>query len=474
MPPDPAEEPMQPEPALESGYPRERPEDDYPREAHLRRSPGGWILLGIIFILLIGTTLYGLRKPGLRAEGTSFTTEEMAIKAALRQRQLMQLLPKAPTTSTIPGDTLTTLKAKKAADPKAARLYVEAQYESGKKVDPADLDRIAQTGTPADKAFAKIYQEKGLTRERAQQLSKDLPSNDFSYTLAKVHAADKAGDPAPRAKLSPPWKTFTLIPFILLVALGGLFGIGLWVAYLTMRSQGQWEPLGHPSEPLEPAEADRFGYRAVILILVYLFVQGLLAALLGGAPIWLRYIVLFGTMLFLAVALHRLPVLGMRIPLSRVGVRTDDLSKHILFGFAGYLATLPILGAMALLASFLMRFFGPSTHPASELIQSNPSALTVLGIFFGASVVAPFWEEIMFRGTMLPGMARFIGKVPAIALSSFLFASIHPQGVPLWPALGSIAAMSCLLSYQTRSLVPSITLHALNNTVVLILGLLAS
>lgn len=457
-------------------FPTEEPAEGlYPRAPlDFPRSPASWVLLGLIFLFLIGTSLVGMRKSSLPSGSSGYTTEETAIKAAMRQRQLTQWIPGAPDTTAIPGDTLPTLRDKGKSDPEAERLYVAARQETGQKVSPEDLKSVEATGKPADRAFAQIYRSKTLTEEQARNLTKDFPPKDFSYALAKVHAFEKAGDEAPRQKLSPPWKTVALMVFAGVMAACAFVGVAIWVIYWTMRGQGNWQPLGHPADPLTPGEADRFGYRAVLLIGVYLFAQIALGMLLAGLPIGLRYFALFGTMLVLAILLHRLPVLGMPIPLSRVGARTDALGKHIFWGLLGYLATLPVLIVMALLAVPLMRIFGQSTHPATELIASNPSPLTVLGIFFGASVVAPFWEEIMFRGTMLPGMARFIGKVPAIALSSFMFASIHPQGIPLWPALGSIAAMSCALSYQTRSLVPSITLHALNNTVVLMLGLLAS
>ncbi|MEA2553045.1 MAG: protease family protein, partial [Fimbriimonadaceae bacterium] len=95
--------------------------------------------------------------------------------------------------------------------------------------------------------------------------------------------------------------------------------------------------------------------------------------------------------------------------------------------------------------------------------------------FVSAAVIAPFWEEIMFRGTILPALSTVLGRpLWGILLSSFMFAAIHPQGVPLWLGLGLIGGMNAMLAYQTKSLVPSITVHAINNSLVLALGLLIS
>ena len=63
---------------------------------------------------------------------------------------------------------------------------------------------------------------------------------------------------------------------------------------------------------------------------------------------------------------------------------------------------------------------------------------------------------------------------PAALVSSFLFASIHPQGPVLWAALASVALFSCFLAQKTRSLVPSITMHLAHNTTLLALTLLVS
>ena len=175
------------------------------------------------------------------------------------------------------------------------------------------------------------------------------------------------------------------------------------------------------------------------------------------------------------VLLHKIRVIGLPLPLSRIGVSTKGLFKNIGWGIVGYIMALPGL-AIALAIGFqLMKIFGVSTHPAAELAQNNPNLPTILALYFAAAMVAPFWEEIMFRGTVLPALSRVLGKpVWGILLSSFMFAAIHPQGIPLWLALGFIGGMSGMLAYHTRSLVPSMVLHALNNALVITLALLMS
>ena len=81
----------------------------------------------------------------------------------------------------------------------------------------------------------------------------------------------------------------------------------------------------------------------------------------------------------------------------------------------------------------------------------------------------------MFRGTMLPAISR-VTKSPAwgIVISSFLFAAIHPQGLVLWLSLATVGAMAAMVTYQTKSLVPAIVLHAVHNFAIMMMGLLVN
>ncbi|MER3496748.1 MAG: hypothetical protein C4320_08275, partial [Armatimonadota bacterium] len=99
---------------------------------------------------------------------------------------------------------------------------------------------------------------------------------------------------------------------------------------------------------------------------------------------------------------------------------------------------------------------------------SGPPLLAVLKTFLFASVCAPIWEETFFRGMLFQGFQGLRWSVLASAgLSSFLFAAIHPQGFGAWGALAALAALSCALVHYTRSLVPSMVMHATWNTMAL-------
>ncbi len=469
-------EPTPGPPPVQVLYPRMEP-----AKIAERRNPVPWILLFLLFSFLIVATVTSLRKPSIQS-GDQYWEDVQAIKEVVHQKRLASLLPTtgASPRQAVASDTMADLRSKIATNPKpatdatAARLLVEAEFESGQKISDADLNHVSATKDPVDLAFANIYRAKTLTTAQAAQMTAGFSKTRFSYTLARVHAFDKAGDPRPRDELSPKWKMEALAGLTVCAILAVGLGCVLWMVFIVLKTDGRLPVPQHPAEPMSGLDADKFAYRAVLLVATFLLI-GIGVSAFQKATVAAEMFGTYGIMLIAVILIHKLPVLGMRIPLSRLGVSTKNLGKNIGYGVVGYFMALPGLAVSLGIGAELMKIFGKSTHPAAEIATSNPNLATILALFFSASVVAPFWEEIMFRGTLLPALARVLGRpVWGILLSSFMFAAIHPQGVPLWLALGFIGGMNGMLAYQTRSLVPCMVLHALNNGIVLTLALLLS
>ncbi len=130
----------------------------------------------------------------------------------------------------------------------------------------------------------------------------------------------------------------------------------------------------------------------------------------------------------------------------------------------------------------------PGKLPIEELFH-NPALIWILAIF--GTLVAPLFEEVIFRGFLLPGFAiavdflrlpkdpeayadwRASGSFSAPALvtasviTSLLFALIHaPQLGYTWPAVSLLAAVSlvlCAIRLRTRSVAASTLVHATYN-----------
>lgn len=100
------------------------------------------------------------------------------------------------------------------------------------------------------------------------------------------------------------------------------------------------------------------------------------------------------------------------------------------------------------------------------LLPQNWLATTVLIIT--AAFVAPFVEEILFRGMLLPAFLQWMHPYIAIVISSLFFAFVHGQdGVVLMIFL--LGLLSSILAWRSNSIWPAIVLHLLNNTITIII-----
>ena len=139
--------------------------------------------------------------------------------------------------------------------------------------------------------------------------------------------------------------------------------------------------------------------------------------------------------------------------------------KQVGAGLAGYAAYMPFLSVLFALTLLVMPALpAEQTHPLGERAAASRTALQWLWLFAQAAVLAPIIEEFMFRGVLFKVLWQRTGRVWLSAfVSGYLFAVIHPQflsGVFQITVLGTILA---LIYAHTRSLLPCILIHALNN-----------
>jgi membrane protease YdiL (CAAX protease family) len=80
-------------------------------------------------------------------------------------------------------------------------------------------------------------------------------------------------------------------------------------------------------------------------------------------------------------------------------------------------------------------------------------------------LLAPFFEELLFRGMLLRALRRRLDVAPAIAVSALSFALIHPLLDPtlatftVVPALFLLGVLSGILAVRSGELSQSIWLH---------------
>jgi len=123
------------------------------------------------------------------------------------------------------------------------------------------------------------------------------------------------------------------------------------------------------------------------------------------------------------------------------------------------LALIVVMPATTIVLSQIVSFI-PTPEFMEEIFAnmvqiSLPSFLTVV-------IAAPILEELLCRGIMLKKMLREMSPYKAIAWSSLIFAVMHLnpwQGI----AAFTIGYISGWLYWQTKSIIPSILIHFLNN-----------
>lgn len=452
--------------------------------APVRRNYVGWVVLALIFSLLAFIAISNAVTPGKKKE--SYATQDMILRTVTSQAEAVRRagsfgpsdqreenLKKIRETLDEPISDLVNEAEKK---PGAARVYAAMRTEQGKDVPAKMLDVLRNSKDPLDQKYLEIYGAAKLDPKRSERLAAELPDRPFVNVLAGVHALEKGGWKSARSERISPW-------FALRAALLGFAGFGLmmtgmiaWGVYIVGRKNGKFSPRGHPIGRVTLLDADRLAIRAaqilfgaiIVIPFVFKYVDDKVVKL-GNA-----YAVVTGASIIALVVLISLtPVGGKRITLESIGLHRERLGKNILWGFVGFVAEIPVVLILFGVGAALFQFLPTPTHPASEAITQARSILDILPILLLASIIAPFWEEVLFRGLLFPALGRVTGSVVSgMIYSSLLFGVIHPQGPIMVLALAGVGGMSCGLAYQTRSLVPSITMHLLHNSALMIATLL--
>jgi len=155
---------------------------------------------------------------------------------------------------------------------------------------------------------------------------------------------------------------------------------------------------------------------------------------------------------------------------ARLGLQLFSIKRFfqdIALGPISYLGALIPLFIVLILYSFVLMELGvdPSSgaHPVVPIITSSKNPNTIYLIGFMAVILAPFIEEIMFRGALYSWLRVRCNAAPSIIISSVLFASVHPQGAVGVVPLTCIGMVLAFLREWRGSLVAPMLAHACFN-----------
>ena len=130
-------------------------------------------------------------------------------------------------------------------------------------------------------------------------------------------------------------------------------------------------------------------------------------------------------------------------------------------GFRGLLMTIPFV----LLVSLIMNLFIDNqngSNPLLEIVLNNNNYFSFILLFITTTFLAPLFEELIFRGVLLPILSREFGIILGIAVSAFIFALAHLSisEIPPLFILGIGLGITRLISGRLAS---SVIMHSLWN-----------
>lgn len=134
-----------------------------------------------------------------------------------------------------------------------------------------------------------------------------------------------------------------------------------------------------------------------------------------------------------------------------------------------------LVGAVALAQDALFGISAPEDS-GLPLEEGDVSTSAVLAVLLVAVVLAPFFEELFFRGILFQYLrSRYLlvarGLFEAVVISALAFATLHLGGsiLPILP----VGVVLALVMHRTNSLWPPIALHMFYNGLVVVLNLIA-
>jgi len=134
----------------------------------------------------------------------------------------------------------------------------------------------------------------------------------------------------------------------------------------------------------------------------------------------------------------------------------------------GLITGLLLVVLSSLVAGAQAKIFGPHPEAVAQILKTHHGTANFLFDFASVGIVAPFAEELLFRGVIFAGLAQRMPLGWAAAISGVIFGLAHLDPWNILP-LAVVGTGLALLYRRTGSLWPNIVAHGAFNAVALIL-----
>lgn len=343
-------------------------------------------------------------------------------------------------------------------------------------------DHIAKLKAEAA-MWAEVFGQPRMSKTRGERIAREVsklnlgPLRDIAVAevLRRSDQAFRAKAALANAKKKALVKVGSFSLLILLLIGGGIAGIVIAITFFNGLG-------GDLKTPIAAGAPPSILLRAFFVFLVGSFVLeglfiGLVGFMAGGSPdnAQASSVLLQISATLAAIALA-ITYLGNRTPnagniLREIGLRGMSLVQSLKWAVGGYCAALPFLLVAYYITQILLRTVlrGIPTpeHPLVPTVESG-GALTWAAAIVLAVVAAPIVEEIAFRGLLYTALRARMGMWASVIISGTVFAALHPTIPAQFLLLSVLGCAFAVIRERSRSLIPSMICHGINNGVMLL------
>jgi len=148
---------------------------------------------------------------------------------------------------------------------------------------------------------------------------------------------------------------------------------------------------------------------------------------------------------------------------SAVDLAPASLSPRALgIGVLGYLGAVPLVFVLVVAATLLLGGGSEGVNPGIPILVGAPTDQDRWIVLLTVVVMAPLFEEFLFRGFLFQQLRRFFGGLNGAALSALIFASVHLSIESFLPLFGLGLVLAGVYHFS-RSLWACALTHALWN-----------
>lgn len=341
--------------------------------------------------------------------------------------------------------------------------------------DPTN--RYAQTA----KVLQQLWQERVPTAKDAPSLIESNLDSWFRYrALAQYYRVNNLTEDLvllqERERQIATNSVFKLAIISGLPFFGTIFGTIILIVLTVQRLTRKESAIASTNSTVEWETPWDWEITWQVLIVGFFFVTQFVIPLLLGllrinpvdASLRIKSLYILGT--YLAMAIGGVSVLYFSIksflPLPPGWFKFKLTDRWVLWGFGGYFAALPLVLLVSLINQLIWQGQGGSNPLLLLALQAQDKV--ALAIFFlTSSIAAPVFEEIMFRGFLLPSLTRYVSVSGAIVISGFIFAIAHLSLSEVLP-LATLGIVLGFVYTRSRNLLAPMLLHCLWNSGTLI------